>query len=88
MLNSDSERRILKATLKRRIIEVLISIPFGIGFVTLFWYLNISDGLNLFLTILCWGVVIAIMELILWGINKFIEKKNAGKPKKRDPFAD
>lgn len=88
MLNSDSEKRILKSTLKRRLIELLISLPFGIGFVTLFFFINLAPALQLFLAIVCWGAVIAIIELIFWAISKEIKKKNVNKPKKRDPFAD
>ena len=88
MLNSDSERRKLKLTIKRLIIEMLVSIPFGVGFAVLFWYVNLSYGLQLFLTIVCWGVIVGLFELIYFLIKKIIEKKNTGKPKKRDPFAD
>lgn len=88
MLNSDSERRIFKKNLKRRIIEIAISIPFGIGFASLFWFINLSYGLQLFLTIVCWGAVIGLMELGVWLVSKAIKKKNKDKPKKRDPFAD
>lgn len=84
----DSDKRIFKSTLKRRTIEILISIPFGIGFATLFWYINLSYGLQLFLTVVCWGASIVLVELVFALINKVIEKKNIGKPKKRDPFAD
>jgi ABC-type bacteriocin/lantibiotic exporter with double-glycine peptidase domain len=88
MLNSDSEKRVLKSTLKRRMIELLVSIPFGIGFVTLFFFLNLSPALQLFLAIVCWGAVIALIDLTVWAILKSIKKKNEKKPKKRDPFAD
>ncbi len=84
----DSDKRIYKSTLKRRIIEVLVSIPFGIGFATLFWYVGVTPGLQLFLTVVCWGASIALIEIVFILINKAIEKKNIGKPKKRDPFAD
>lgn len=88
MLNSDSERRVFKKNLRRRIIEVIISIPFGIFFTTLFWMINLPNELNVFLTIVCWGVVIGLMELGVWLVSKHIKKKNKDKPKKRDPFAD
>lgn len=84
----DSDKMIFKSTLKRRIIEILISIPFGIGFATLFWYINLSNSLTIFLTVVCWGTTIVLIELVFVLIKKFIEKKNIGKPKKRDPFAD
>ncbi|MDD4110796.1 MAG: hypothetical protein PHS54_04510 [Clostridia bacterium] len=86
MLNSNSEKRVFKKNLRRRVIEVLISIPFGIGFATLFWWINLSYGLQLFLTIVCWGAVIGLMELGFWLFSKNIKKKNKDKP--RDPFAD
>ena len=67
---------------------IAISIPFGIGFASLFWFINLSYGLQLFLTIVCWGAVIGLMELGVWLVSKAIKKKNKDKPKKRDPFAD
>ncbi len=88
MLNSDTERRKLKLKIKRLMIEMLISIPFGIGFAYLFWYINLSYGLQLFLTIVCWGAVVALIELVYLLIKKIVENKNDNKPKKRDPFAD
>lgn len=88
MLNSDSEKRVLKSSLKRRMIELLVSIPFGIGFVTLFFFLNLNPALQLFLAIVCWGSLIALIDLVVWAILKNIKNKNAKKPKKRDPFAD
>ena len=69
-------------------IEILASIPFGVGFAYLFFAINLSVGLQLFLTVVCWGAVIVIIEIIFWLISKTIEKKNKNKPKKRDPFAD
>jgi len=88
MFNSDSNKRQYKVLLKRRVIEVIISIPFGIGFATLFWFIGLSFGLQLFLTVVCWGAVLALIELGFYLVAKLIKKKNAGKPKKKDPFAD
>lgn len=82
------QKRKFKKDVKRRMIEVIASIPFGVGFAFLFWWLNLSVGLQLFLTVVCWGAIIGIVELIFFFINRAIEKRNASKPKRRDPFAD
>lgn len=84
----DTEKRIYKVALKKRMVRLLVSIPFGIVIAALFWYINLSPGLQLFLTIICWGVVIGLIELIVWGFSRIIKRKEAKKPKKKDPFAD
>lgn len=87
MLNTNSEKKKTISELKRRVIEILVSIPFGIGFAVLFWYLNMSAGLQLFLTVLCWGVVIVAIDLIAIAIIKSLEKRREKNPR-TDPFAD
>jgi hypothetical protein len=87
MQNPKSTKRVIKSDLKRRMIELCVSIPFGIGFVVLFWYAGLSDALNIFLTVVCWGAVIGIIELFSWLIRRNRKNKNGNKPKK-DPFAD
>lgn len=88
MIEKSSEKRKFKKDLKRRLIEILIFIPAGLGFAWLFYYVNLSVGLQLFLTVVCWGAVVGIVELIFWLISKKIAQKEALKPKKKDPFAD
>ena len=83
----NTQKRLFKKNVKRRMIEILASIPFGVGFAYLFFAINLSVGLQLFLTVVCWGAVIVIIEIIFWLISKTIEKKNITKPKKRDPFS-
>ena len=83
-----TQKRLFKKNVKRRFIEILISLPFGIGFAYLFYVLKLNVGLQLFLTVVCWGGVIVIIELLFWLIEKAIKKKNKDKPKRRDPFAD
>ncbi len=83
-----TQKRYFKKSIKRRMIELLASIPFGVAFAYLFFKLNLSVGLQLFLTIVCWGAVIVIIELVVWLVGKAIEKRKKDKPKRRDPFAD
>lgn len=87
MINS-KEKRKLKKDAKRRIIETCATLPFGIGFAYLFYKIGLSVGLQLFLTVVCWGAIIGIVELCAVLIIKKIEKRNSEKPKRRDPFAD
>lgn len=83
-----SQKRRFKKDIKRRLIEIAIFIPAGAGFAYLFWYLKLSVGLQLFLTVVCWGAVIGIVELIIWQVSKKIKQREEKKPKRRDPFAD
>lgn len=84
----NSEKRKIKKSVKRRTIELIVSIPFGICFAFLFWYIKLSVGMQLFLTVLCWGFIILIIEIIYYLIDKKIKTKKLNKPKRRDPFAD
>ena len=84
----NKQKRNFKKDYKRRMIEICVSIPVGIGFAFLFWWLNLGVALQLFLTVVCWGAFIGIVELIFWLINRSLKKKLENKPKRRDPFAD
>ena len=84
----NKEKRKFKKDYKRRMIEICVLIPVGIGFAFLFWWLNLSVGLQLFLTVLCWGACIGIVELVFWLVDRKIKQKEAQKPKRHDPFAD
>ena len=88
MLINREEKHKLKKNIKRRFITLGLSIPFGVGFAVLFYYLKLSNAVQLILTIVCWGALYCIIELIYWAIARAIKKRNAGKPKKKDPFAD
>lgn len=88
MLFDRKEKHQLKKVIKWRIITLFCSIPFGLIFAVLFYMAGLNFGLQLFLTVLCWGVVYFIILLICIGIKKHIEKKNLNKPKKFDPFVD
>ena len=88
MLINREEKHKLKKDLKWRMITLLLSIPFGIGFAVLFYWLRLNIGLQIFLTVVCWGVVYLGILLICWAIKKQITKRNLNKPKKKDPFAD
>lgn len=87
MSNLKPGKRETISELKRRVIEILVSAPFGITFATLFWYSNLSKGLQLFLTVICWGTLIVIIDLIAAAILKIIKNRNVKNPK-ADPFAD
>ncbi len=84
----NKQKKLFKKNMKRRMIELFVSIPFGIGFAYLFYVINLSVGLQLFLTVVCWGAVIGIIELIFWLVSIIVAKKQKDKPKRRDPFAD
>ena len=88
MLINREEKHKLKKNIKRRLITLGLSIPFGVGFAVLFYWLNLSFAVQLILTVVCWGAIYCLLELAYWGIAKAISKRNAGKPKKKDPFAD
>ena len=88
MLVNQQEKYKLKKTLKRRALTLLLSIPFGIGFAILFYICNLSFALQLFLTVVCWGTVFLLIELLVYYIKKALENKAKTKPKKIDPFAD
>lgn len=89
MLKSEHEKKKIISDLKRRIIEILISVPFGIAFAVLFWTpkLALSPGLQLFLTVLCWGALVVIIEIVAMAILKAAKKRNEKSPK-ADPFSD
>ena len=82
------EKRKFKKDAKRRMIEMFASIPFGVAFAYLFYWLKLSVGLQLFLTVVCWGAIIGIVELVFFLVNKAVQKREASKPKRRDPFVD
>ena len=84
----NKQKKLFKKNMKRRMIELFVSIPFGIGFAYLFYVINLSVGLQLFLTVVCWGAIIGIIELIFWLVSIIVAKKQKDKPKRRDPFAD
>lgn len=88
MLVNQQEKYKLKKTLKRRALTLVLSIPFGIGFAVLFYVCKMSFVLQLFLTVVCWGAVYLLIELLIYYIGKALASKNKNKPKKRDPFAD
>lgn len=88
MLINRNEKHKLKKDIKRRFITLGLSIPFGVGFAVLFYWLKLSFAVQLVLTVVCWGATYCLLELIYWAISKAISKRNAGKPKKKDPFAD
>ena len=82
------EKRKFKKDAKRRMIEMFASIPFGVAFAYLFYWLKLSVGLQLFLTVVCWGAIIGIVELVFFLVNKAVQKHEASRPKRRDQFAD
>ena len=88
MLIDRNQKHKLKKDIKWRMITLLLSIPFGAGFAVLFYVVVLNIGLQIFLTVLCWGAVYLGILLIIWLIKKGIAKRNLNKPKKRDPFAD
>lgn len=88
MLIDRNQKHKLKKDLKWRMITLLLSIPFGLGFAVLFYMLGLSIGLQIFLIVVCWGIVYFLILLICWAIKKQIVKRNLNKPKKKDPFAD
>ncbi len=83
-----SEKRKMKSNMKRRMIELLCLIPAGIGFAVLFWWLNLSLSLQLLLTVVCWGAVFVIVDIIIMLITKKVAENQSKKPKRKDPFAD
>ena len=88
MLINREEKHKLKKDIKRRLITLGLSIPFGLAFAVLFFWCKLQTAVQLVLTVVCWGAVYCIIELIYWAIAKAVRKRNEGKPKKRDPFAD
>ncbi|MBO4412556.1 MAG: hypothetical protein J5779_00885 [Clostridia bacterium] len=88
MLVNQQEKYKLKKTLKRRMLTLLLSIPFGVGFAMLFYICNLSFALQLFLTVVCWGTVFLLIEMLIYYFGKAMANKNKNKPKKIDPFAD
>lgn len=89
MLEDRTQRHKLKKDAKRRLIALCVLIPFGIAYASLFFMLNkFSNGVQILLTVVCWGATFAIYELLYWWISKLILKKNKNKPKTKDPFAD
>ena len=88
MLINRNEKYKLKKDIKRRFITLGLSIPFGVGFAVLFYWLKLSTAVQLVLTVVCWGAVYCLLEVVYWAIAKAVAKRNADKPKKKDPFAD
>ncbi|MCI6542272.1 MAG: hypothetical protein MR423_00430 [Firmicutes bacterium] len=88
VLMQSSEKRKMKSSLKRRTIELLSTIPVGVGFAVLFWKIGLYVSLQLFLTIVCWGAVFVIIDIVVMLIQKKIAEKQSKKPKRKDPFAD
>lgn len=88
MLINRNEKHQLKKDLKWRMITLALSIPFGAGFAVLFYWAGLNIGLQIFLTVLCWGAVYLGILLICSAIKKQIAIRNMNKPKKKDPFAD
>ena len=86
MLVNQQEKYKLKKVIKRRMITLILSIPFGLGFAVLFYLCNLSFALQLFLNVVCWGASFLLLELLIYYINKALANKN--RPKKKDPFAD
>ena len=84
MLEDKNQRYVLKKTIKRRLITLCLTIPFGLGFAVLFYILKLNTVLQLFLTIVCWGAVYLLFEVLYFLFKKYHKSKK----EKPDPFAD
>lgn len=84
MLEDKNQRYVMKKTIKRRLIVLCATIPFGVLFAVLFYVLKLSNALQTILTILCWGAVYVLFEVIYFLFKKYHKPKK----EKVDPFAD
>ena len=74
-----------KKEVKRIFIWLLILLPFLAVITFCFsYFLNMSNGLNIFLLVIIGGFGVLLLEFIY----RKVQEKKEKQPKKRDPYAD
>ena len=83
MIKDKMTKHNVKKSVKKRLWHLCFTLPLGVGFAVLFYWLKLNDVLQFFLTLICWGAVFGAVELVCYFINKSKSKKQI-----QDPFGD